>query len=132
MVARMSWWPDTSSSDTGRYFSTLIDGQQLPLFRHKSGFAHQGRLSSASTGRFAALRLPLVVVAAEKAMSLEGWTSMSISSSKSDILMAVLCGFCGFGVARQDGLSGSRSLRQQKRAGKGTTRQEARTAAKAS
>lgn len=48
---------------------------------------HQGKLSSASTGRFAALRLPFVV-SAEKTMSLEGaGTSTSISSSKSDMLM---------------------------------------------
>ncbi len=45
--------------------------------------AHHGRLSSASTGRFAALRLPLVVCE-EKVTSLDG-ASMSISSSKSDI-----------------------------------------------
>lgn len=45
-----------------------------------------GRLSSASTGRFAVLRLPLVA-SEEKITSLDGaGASTSISSSKSDIL----------------------------------------------
>lgn len=44
--------------------------------------AHHGRLSSASTGRLAALRLPLAVLSEENVMSLGGaGTSMSISSS---------------------------------------------------
>lgn len=49
--------------------------------------AYHGRVSSASTGRFAVLRLPLLAPA-EKLMSLEGaaWTSTSISSSKSDMV----------------------------------------------
>lgn len=50
---------------------------------------YHGKLSSASTGRLAALRLPLAVFSEENVMSLEGaGTSMSISSSKSDILKA--------------------------------------------
>lgn len=50
---------------------------------------YHGKLSSASTGRLAALRLPLAVFSDENVMSLEGaGTSMSISSSKSDILKA--------------------------------------------
>lgn len=50
---------------------------------------YHGKLSSASTGRLAALRLPLAVLSDEKVMSLEGaGTSTSISSSKSDILEA--------------------------------------------
>lgn len=48
---------------------------------------YHGRLSSASTGRLAALRLPLDAPA-ENVMSLEiPGPSTSISSSKSDILM---------------------------------------------
>lgn len=50
---------------------------------------HHGKLSSASTGKLAALRLPLAVLSEENVMSLEGaGTSTSISSSKSDILDA--------------------------------------------
>lgn len=50
---------------------------------------HHGKLSSASTGKLAALRLPLAVLSEENVMSLEGaGTSTSISSSKSDILNA--------------------------------------------
>lgn len=92
MVARISWWPETSSRVTGRYFSTLRDHQRnvtTPdgcLKKLEESFAYQGRLSSASTGRLAALRLPLLV-SAEKVMSLEGAESTSISSSKSDIVM---------------------------------------------
>lgn len=49
--------------------------------------SHHGRLSSASTGRFAALRLPFAVLSEEKVMSLDcAGASTSISSSKSDIL----------------------------------------------
>lgn len=55
--------------------------------------SYHGRLSSASTGKFAALRLPFAVLSEEKRMSLEGaGTSMSISSSKSDMLAAVITG----------------------------------------
>ena len=72
----MSWWPLTSAREAGLYFST------------------QGRLSSASTGRFAAPRLPLFSVAAEeKVMSvfLEGASSMGTSeSSASDIVTVVM------------------------------------------
>jgi hypothetical protein len=50
---------------------------------------HYSKLSSASTGRFAALRLPLAVLLDEKVMSLVGATSTSISSSKSDMMAAV-------------------------------------------
>lgn len=47
---------------------------------------NHGKLSSASTGRFAVLRLPLVA-SDEKITSLDGaGASTSISSSKSDIL----------------------------------------------
>lgn len=46
------------------------------------GPAHHGKLSSASTGRLAALRLPFAVLSEEKVMSLAGaGTSTSISSS---------------------------------------------------
>jgi len=56
--------------------------------RARSLAAYHGRVSSASTGRFAADRLPFVA-SAEKVMSLGGGgTSTSISSSKSDILAA--------------------------------------------
>lgn len=48
--------------------------------------AYHGRLSSASTGRLAALRLPLAVLVAANMTSLDTGTSMSISSSKSDMV----------------------------------------------
>lgn len=61
--------------------------------------AHHGRLSSASTGKLAALRLPFAVLSDEKVMSLDGaGTSMSISSSKSDILFWRLYGKYRFEV----------------------------------
>lgn len=47
---------------------------------------YQGSVSSASTGKFAALRLPFDA-AEEKAMSLDSGTSMSIPSSTSDIFV---------------------------------------------
>ena len=30
IVARMSWWPETSSSVSGRYFSTLLSVSRAP------------------------------------------------------------------------------------------------------
>lgn len=52
---------------------------------------HHGRLSSASTGRLAALRLPFAVLSEENVISFGGaGTSMSISSSKSDILATII------------------------------------------
>lgn len=48
---------------------------------------YHGRLSSASTGRLAALRLPFDVLVAANMMSLDTGTSMSISSSKSDMVV---------------------------------------------
>lgn len=54
------------------------------------GMAYHGKLSSASTGRLAALRLPLAVLSEEKVTSLEGTgTSTSISSPESDILASL-------------------------------------------
>lgn len=50
------------------------------------GHVYHGRLSSASTGRLAALRLPLAVLVAANMTSLDTGTSMSISSSKSDMV----------------------------------------------
>ena len=55
------------------------------------GSGYHGRLSSASTGRLAALRLPLAVLVAANIMSLEAGTSMSISSSKSDMVVELGC-----------------------------------------
>lgn len=85
----MSWWPDTSSSVTGRYFSTLqssASAAALVNISQTSFRTHHGRLSSASTGRLAALLLPLVA-SAENVISADGaGPSTSISSSKSDIL----------------------------------------------
>ena len=52
---------------------------------------YQGRLSSASTGKFAALLLPLALVLLELKITsslLSVGPSTSMSSSKSDILMA--------------------------------------------
>ena len=56
---------------------------------------YQGKLSSASTGRFAALRLPLALVLAELNVTSSRATaaagpSMSISSSKSDMIVCFL------------------------------------------
>ncbi len=51
-------------------------------------YAYHGRLSSASTGRFAAVLFPFALVLSELNMmdSLTGGASTSISSSKSDML----------------------------------------------
>lgn len=106
-VARMSWWPETSESVAGRYFSTLLlesvavgrreggrngGGQERRAHKEhqasdeglvggEAARTDHGRLSSASTGRFAALLLPLGPSETETM----GGTSMSMSSPESDM-----------------------------------------------
>jgi hypothetical protein len=76
---------------------------------------NHGRLSSASTGKFAALRLPLDAPSEENLMSLDGGTSTSISSSKSDILAPLMIlGFCVLGFL-EDWLPKSRGRAVQER-----------------
>jgi len=60
----------------------------LVRFLAEVGILYHGRLSSASTGRFAALLLPFAFVLSELNIieSLAGGASTSISSSKSDML----------------------------------------------
>jgi hypothetical protein len=87
MVAIMSLCPSTSSSEFGRYFSTLHSVSNCCDI--VNSVTYHGNESSASTGKFAALHLPffwsppkLIEVSATGA-------STSISSSKSDILDGV-------------------------------------------
>lgn len=94
MVLRMSVCPETSSRVLGLYFSTLRQCQTSSC-GSGSGMYH-GRLSSASTGRSATMRLPLAATLSElnwMDWSLEGGASTSMSSSKSDMLRDDLCAF---------------------------------------
>jgi hypothetical protein len=84
MVAIISLWPSTSSSEVGRYFSTLQEISNW--FPRPIRALYQGSESSASTGRFAALRLPFFW-SPPKLMELSATgASTSISSSKSDMV----------------------------------------------
>jgi hypothetical protein len=69
--------------------------------RTRHSGTHQGRLSSASTGRSAAIRLPLAAVLSELNWidaSLAAGTSTSMSSSKSDMLAMYKWYACGSGL----------------------------------
>lgn len=77
----MSWCPETSSSVSGLYFSTLANGISESGEWHSLERPYHGRLSSASTGRFAALLLPFELSELNIIDSFAGGASTSISSS---------------------------------------------------
>ena len=91
IVARISWCPDTSSRDAGRYFSILEGVSKINVF-HIADILYHGSASSASTGRLAALLFPFEASELNITESLAAGASTSISSSKSDILSLLLCG----------------------------------------
>ena len=84
----MSWWPDTSSRVSGLYFSTL--SLSVTDAKPFDGKSDHGSVSSASTGRFAALLFPLVSAPKVIVVSLAGRSSISISSSKSDMVIGLV------------------------------------------
>ena len=86
IVAMMSWWPSTSAREFGRYFSTLIRGQ-FTASTPPDRYTDHGKVSSASTGRLAALLLPFFASPPKLIEVSATGASTSISSSISDILL---------------------------------------------
>lgn len=73
--------------DTSRPYKSAYVSKRRKEAQSVLVWRYHGKLSSASTGRLAALRLPFAALFDEKVISLEGaGTSMSMPSSKSDIL----------------------------------------------